>query len=252
MQGSLIRQIVYQAVRDSIHRNGIDKSSYKAAFDLVTSVDPCSFTLTDSLYCDWGAALAVLQELYIRGRLNKTFAEQIAGLDVHELRASKVKPIILVPHIDHYYVKLLHISKQPLSAKSAREARKLYNEINHTPLGTHPLRPMLFQPLYRPLVLGLRALASFRATATILLLHKYHSQKGEWPKSLAELQIGERSAYSVDPFSGEGYIYKPTPASFLLYSVSGDGIDNGGNHESLDQWGETTYGTDLMFWPIQE
>jgi hypothetical protein len=109
MRGISIRLIIYQALRDSMHHNVIDKQTYKVAFDILTAQDPSRFSLTESLYCNWGAALGTLQQLYLRGSLNRTFA-QLLLLDVDKLRRSKVRPAALVSAVDKYFVKLLHIN----------------------------------------------------------------------------------------------------------------------------------------------
>jgi len=250
MRSSFIRLMIYQSVRDAVDHNVI--TNYKEAFDVFTKADPGSFDLTESLYCNWGAALGLLQELYPRMRLNKSFAIQMGGLDINELRRAKVKPIALIPHIDIYFVKLLHASEQPLSTKLLQEVRDIHSEINNGPFSGHPLRNFIFPKLDKPFLLELRSLSSFRATAIILLLHQYYSKHNMWPKSLSLLELAGQSKYLIDPFSGQPFVYKPNSESFLLYSVSEDNTDNGGKHKTWNRWRETERGTDFLFWPSQQ
>jgi hypothetical protein len=250
MRSSFIRLMIYQSVRDAVAHNVI--YNYKEALDVLTKADPGPFNLTESLYCNWGAALGLLQELYPRTRLNKTLASLIGGLDINELRRAKVKPIALIPHIDIYFVKLLHASEQPLSAELLQEVRDIHSEINKSPFSSHPLRNFIFPKLDKPFLLELRRLTSFRATAIILLLHQYYSKHTVWPKSLSLLELDDQSEYLVDPFSGQPFVYIPSSESFLLYSVSEDKTDNGGKHKTWNRWGETERDTDFVFWPSQQ
>ncbi len=57
---------------------------------------------------------------------------------------------------------------------------------------------------------------------TACLMYLSHLDHGEFPKSLP------MSPFSIDPFSGTPFVYKPETDSFVLYSVGPNGKDDGG------------------------
>jgi hypothetical protein len=88
-----------------------------------------------------------------------------------------------------------------------------------------------------------RGKACRRATQLVVRLKAYRQKHGEYP---ATLDVFEGAAFATDPFTGQPFVYHPHADDFVLYSVGGNGVDDGGVH---DRDGRTN---DLRFWPRPE
>jgi hypothetical protein len=256
-ESSDVRMTVYRAARAALRHGVIERKSYRKAYDVLLSADPGSFTLTDSIYVQWGWSLGVLQSLHPRGRLDKNIAAQFIDvrsgpLQLDKLTRTKVNPYILAEALDKYCVNLLHLSRQPLSIELLENVREFQDEQRSGRFGDHPLWTIVFPRVDHAFLLELRALTSLRATLVILLVHEYYSEHGTWPESLAEIKLPDGCQSLVDPFSQQLFVYKVGAQSFLLYSVGEDKTDNQGKHKAWNRWGKTEGGTDFVFWPIQQ
>jgi hypothetical protein len=61
-----------------------------------------------------------------------------------------------------------------------------------------------------------------------LALRSYHADHGEYPPELASLAPRYLAGIPLDPFTEKPFIYRAASQGFVLYSVGGDGVDNGG------------------------
>ncbi|UCG48689.1 MAG: hypothetical protein JSU94_02720 [Phycisphaerales bacterium] len=249
-----VRLLVYQSVRDALHHGALEVSDYAPVRSLLTDSEPPASALTAALYSEWAITLSMFQELYRGGFLNRKLADEIWGLDADELRRARVRPDTLVPLMDEYFVKILSVTEQPLTIDSLRDVRRLHNEAAQKLAPGHPLPWLIFLEPDQVFASALRSLASRRATEIILMLHEYHHEKGVWPDSLKKLEEPDGAASHIDPFSCRPFVYKVASDTFLLYSVSEDGLDNGGKHGqwSSSPFRETEPGTDFVFWPVQK
>jgi hypothetical protein len=66
-----------------------------------------------------------------------------------------------------------------------------------------------------------------------LLVEQYKVREGSYPPSLNVIATDLGGSLPVDTFTGEGYHYKPSEDSFLLYSVSHNCTDDGGRHDLI-------------------
>jgi hypothetical protein len=64
-----------------------------------------------------------------------------------------------------------------------------------------------------------------------ILVEEYKMREGSCPATLDAIAADLGGSLPVDPFTGEGYHYKPTEDSFLLYSVGQNCVDDGGTHD---------------------
>lgn len=62
----------------------------------------------------------------------------------------------------------------------------------------------------------------------VIALGRFRSTHGEFPNSLSELTSDLLPELPTDPISGQSYGYESNGKTLLLYSVSHDGIDQGG------------------------
>ena len=87
-----------------------------------------------------------------------------------------------------------------------------------------------------------RSHAVVRCTITALAAERYRRWHGDWPPSLDALTPDLVAAVPTDPFSGDPLLYRRLPDGVVIYSVSTDGVDNGGN---VDAENPTLPGADL-------
>jgi hypothetical protein len=64
-------------------------------------------------------------------------------------------------------------------------------------------------------------------------IRAYRARHHQVPSSLGALVPEYLSAIPPDPFSGGPFKYRPTADGYLLYSIGGNGIDDGGQRASL-------------------
>ncbi len=103
----------------------------------------------------------------------------------------------------------------------------------------------------RVYVLHTGAQAQRRATRLVYELHIYRDRYARWPKKLDELPKDVSSRFRTDPFSGKLFIYRLVQGKPLLYSVSVNGLDDGGQHDNSWSSGEAGAPGEYVFWPIQ-
>lgn len=118
--------------------------------------------------------------------------------------------------------------------------------------GRTPLTRMLTPSLSRVHTLRTRNEASRRATQLSYALHLFQLRHGRWPTSLDELapEFGRRM--TIDPFTGQGFGYRLGPEGPTLYSLSENGLDDGGIHSPRWADGADEVGSDdHVFWPPQ-
>jgi hypothetical protein len=71
--------------------------------------------------------------------------------------------------------------------------------------------------------------AKLRCAITLLAIERFRQARGRWPTTLAELVPQFLPALPVDPFDGEPLRYGQFPDGVVVYSVSYDLTDDGGN-----------------------
>jgi len=72
-----------------------------------------------------------------------------------------------------------------------------------------------------------------RLLMTEAALRLFRSEHGRWPASLNELVPGLLSKVPPDPFSDRPLVYRRTDVGYLLYSVGGNGVDDGGQRATI-------------------
>jgi hypothetical protein len=81
----------------------------------------------------------------------------------------------------------------------------------------------------RTLVLGIRVQVESNLSATVIALHRYRIDNGQYPKSLSLLVPNYSPKAPVDLFDGQPLRYRPDESGeYLLYSVAEDMQDDGG------------------------
>ena len=94
-----------------------------------------------------------------------------------------------------------------------------------------PLAAVLGHPFFSSAIgFHFRQLAESRMTAIALAIRLYEVDHGQRPTALAQLVPDYLEAIPADPFAADGrpIVYAPDAAPPVLYSVGGDGVDDGG------------------------
>ena len=84
--------------------------------------------------------------------------------------------------------------------------------------------------------------AKRRAAHLIAALHAYKKARQEWPSQLSDLGKRVPNTTMRDPYGNDDFVYRVTDSGPVLYSIGGNGKDDGGVHEQGSG--------DLVFWPI--
>jgi hypothetical protein len=85
----------------------------------------------------------------------------------------------------------------------------------------------------------------------VLGLHAYRAKHGQWPADLIDVLTGKSARLNIDPYSNKPFVYMLRDGEPFLYSVSANGVDDGGEifrRDGKPGWGETG---DWVFWPNQ-
>jgi len=91
------------------------------------------------------------------------------------------------------------------------------------------------------------------AIVVILALQRWRLEKDQYPAALSELvAAGFLNELPIDPWSDKPLVYKKTGDDFILYSVSYNFTDDGGEpgrdrNGQIRQWGDNG---DRIFWPL--
>jgi len=93
------------------------------------------------------------------------------------------------------------------------------------------------------------------ATRTVLALHRYQLERGEYPKGLKQLmEMGYVDGIPTDPYSSKPFVYEKVNGDFRLYSVGRNFVDDDGEiayrAKRPATWGTEEKG-DAVFWPYR-
>ena len=104
----------------------------------------------------------------------------------------------------------------------------------------NPLMSEFMPSLGRASHLSTRAITTRNATRLVANLKAYRQQHGSYPDSLDV--FGDREM-TRDPFTGDRFVYRVDGDDFTLYSLGGNGVDDGGVN---DRRADTN---DVLYWP---
>jgi hypothetical protein len=114
---------------------------------------------------------------------------------------------------------------------------------------SEPLAVLLLSALQKMAEASRRKHAYLRCADAALACERYRHEHKEWPASLDSLCPHFLPAVPLDPFDGKPLRFKRLADGVLIYSVSSDGTDNGGN---FDRQNPTRAGGDvgLQLWDV--
>jgi len=143
-----------------------------------------------------------------------------------------------VAAVNGYYDRLRSAMAGPAAAATAA-LTEMEQEFES---GNPPVAPLqeLVPALSRATISTARGDAGRRAAITAARIKAYQQQFGVLPDSLDALGISESM---IDPFTNQPFVYRRDGDDFVLYSVGGNGIDEGG--ASSDERNPP----DIRYWP---
>lgn len=258
-----IRMTVYESMRAAASLDALDANGVKSALELLSTVDPGTPDLRESVRIEWGGTLGFVQALYPRGRLNRELADMIGYVggksprfvESDEVRASGVSPASLAEAADRHYAQLLEIAASPISNQLMHRLAALDAENASGPIGGHTLRPSVQPDLRLVFREALRTSTTRRGTYLVMSLLNHFQTEGQLPSNLAEACGNHEQR--LDPCSDGEFVYSTQdsskPSGFKLYSFGEDGVDNEGNRGS---WGDidkrtNPQGVDIVLWPFE-
>lgn len=111
-------------------------------------------------------------------------------------------------------------------------------------------------PAYRRVgEIGWRTKTMRLGLLTVLALHRYEKEKGEYPENLhALVESGYLQKLLMDPYSDGPLVYKKTDESFILYSF-GENLSDEGGKLGLGRDGKPRMwedNGDWVFWPVSK
>ncbi len=165
--------------------------------------------------------------------------------DTTELRgaADRIGFENMVAEANHYYDAITEATRMPYQ-DSRRAWSELEAQVDSPEFKQHnPLLAGLLPSLSRADQLAVRATAIRNGTRLVANLHAYRQQHGTYPESL---DVFGDSDMTTDPFTGDRFVYRSGGDGFTLYSLGGNGVDDGGVH---DPRADTN---DVVYWPRQK
>lgn len=244
-----LRTNVYLAMRSAAATVVLDSKACRKAFTMLMDLPSASSGLSNVIRSEWAVALGLLQELYPKGKLNKSVARSIAGVNVDRLSQSRVPPADLASEVDVHFARLIEVASKPLAVRRWDELQAINAACNTGPLADHELRRILFPSMHIFFLNQLRVLAAHRATAVVLLLREYYLKYGKWAASLSQVVPSGNSELLLDPFSAGEFVYQIRKELPLVYSIAEDGEDNHGSHGFWYYRKTIKPGHDFVFWP---
>lgn len=255
------RNLVHRSAKAALQHDVLSPKELEQALDLLQRFDRDDRDPMQSVRGEHGMAMDITQYLFSppgpggEPRVNPARAADLGttwnpDMDIKE-RLARMKPedaALSAETLTAHYrevgelmrVGYPHVRSADIAAAEARNGRAT------------PLTEMLVPALSRYYQLRTRSEASRRATQLAYATHLFRAREGRWPESLSELpaEFGERMR--IDPFSGGYFGYRVGPDGPTIYSVSENGVDDGGVHSRRWNDNAPTGSDDHVLWPPQD
>lgn len=116
-----------------------------------------------------------------------------------------------------------------------------------------PIAKVLMPSLSRAYELQVRQEATRRGTQLAFAVELFHKREGRYPAALEELPEKYHDTVMIDPFTDKPFGYRLESTGPRLYSLSANGLDDGGIHSRRwkDSAAETGGSDDFVFYPPQ-
>ena len=254
-----IRALVYQQLLDALYHNVFSEDDLVAVIEMLERSDTGMAPFGRLLRGECAALLDFLQ--YAADSTARAAGLQEYRSEIMAISSGQVDALKTAKVLRKYFEQIERLSGKRYRPALIRRMSQLAKKVRKTDLVTSVLLP----DLSRAYEQHLRAMTKRRATRLLYEIHVYRDKHGEWPARLKDLPKDTVKRFSSDPFSGKRLVYKLVDGQPLLYSVSTNGKDDGGKHDS--RWGgkddggkhDSRWGgkgdektkTDYVFWPVQ-
>jgi hypothetical protein len=251
--GVAVQRMTHASLTDLAARAG-DELDYAAVAQRLDEADPGTPDFGQAMHLERAMFMDTAQRLFQpdpesgmlvpNAEMVKTYFaasdEDLAA--VEKSRLTQAEFDALIEDADGYYRRVSDYMSPSLPYVEARAAfEQLATEVQNDP---NPLLRAFVPAVGKTRKQQAQTEAERRMTHLLFDVLAYRQATGELPDSLDVLPGG--GDLTLDPMTGDSFVYRRTGDEFTLYSVGADGQDDGGNH---NRRGED--GTDLVAWPPQ-
>jgi len=259
------KHLVQETARQALARGVFESAELETALDLLVDLDRHDVDPVRALRGEHAMTMEVVQFLFSpadadgQPRANPERVDYLMT-DLFEManqgdrieRLEQMTPGDVqetVEALDEYYCRLGRMMRVGYPEYRGPELDEMASE-EYVP--TSPVTEVMLPALGRVHQLRARNEASRRATRLSYAAHLFRARNGRWPVSLDELPAEHGRQMRTDPFTAEQFGYRLTPGGPVIYSLSENGVDDGGVHSP--RWGDGAAPDDPgpddhVFWP---
>ncbi len=253
--------LVHQAARQALVHGVFNDQELEAALDTLMEFDRADYDSSRLLQGEFACAMDTIQYMFTpadedgRPRLNPERANKVLDWTGDEQIGETLKALqpedawAAMDAFDAHYRELAGLMETGYPEVRAADMAAF----EEASVEKTALQRLLTPSLSRIHTMRARNEATRRATQLSYALHLFKAAHGRWPDSLDELPVEHGRRMRTDPFTGLDFGYRLDASGPTLYSLSENGLDDGGVHAS--RWGdrpeEEGPGDDYVFWPPQ-
>ncbi|MCL6534455.1 MAG: hypothetical protein K6U77_00140 [Armatimonadetes bacterium] len=227
--GAAVNAIAIDPIREELPRIR-DRAALEALLQIARAYEQQRVPLWKCIEEEYYLGLKMYQEIATGRRSAQRLTDPISGTPSEQMigwARGIIRGIMdrylaktAIPEYRRLMPRLIEELKQPPGKRPQRSKADLERETRH------PLNQITIPELARSGENEAREVVVMRLIGCTAAIRLHKLRTGNYPASLEALQLGEMI---IDPFSGKPFVYKTDPrAGFLLYSVSLNGVDDGG------------------------
>ncbi|MEE8169134.1 MAG: sialidase family protein [Phycisphaerae bacterium] len=253
--------LVRQNARWALAQGVFEDQQLEAALVTLMDHDREITNAGDWLRGEYAMAMDTMQHIFVPGdsadgpRVDLQLARQVFSYVAEtdpavdqalvELTPEDAQPTAAV--FDAFYRETAELYRIGSPEARAADVDAVYERYGDTNVITRSLLPSVS----RVAKLRTRGEASRRATQLAYAVHIYKDRTGQWPAALEDATAPYGETMRIDPFTGGDFGYAVTDDGPVIYSLSENGVDDGGVHAPRWDDGVTDESTseDFVFWP---
>jgi hypothetical protein len=223
--GVAVHAIALNPIREELPRIQ-DRAALEALLQLARTYEQKRVPLWKCMEEEYYFGLNTYQQL-VTGRIRPDELAQSPPQSESEAITRRLRGILdrfsartAIPEYRRVMTQIIEDLKQPFGRRPKRTEADIEKEVRH------PLNKVLLPVFANSFEREASEVAVMRLVGCAAAIRLHKLRTGKYPASLEALQLGEMI---IDPFSGKPFVYKTDPRfGFLLYSVSRNGVDDGG------------------------